>query len=114
MSDGWYIRKGPKTLGPLTEIEVRHVLEAGRISPETPVRRGADGPWIPAGQALSDATRAKVLGPSATKSRIPIAIAVFTGLAILVAGIWAAFGIGRRPAHPDVATAPPDDGIKPS
>ena len=31
MSDDWYVLKGHKTLGPLTESEVRHVLETGRI-----------------------------------------------------------------------------------
>ena len=59
MSDGWHVRIGYKTLGPLTENELRGVLKAGRITHETLVRRGNDGPWIPASQALADATSQK-------------------------------------------------------
>jgi S1-C subfamily serine protease len=111
MSDGWYVRKGTKTLGPLTETEVRNVLDLGRISPETPVRRGTDGPWTPAGQALADATSQRALVKSETKSRVPIA--VFVGLAVLVTGLWVVFE-GRRQPRPAIAAAPADDGIKSS
>jgi S1-C subfamily serine protease len=109
MSDDWYVRKGPKTLGPLTEVELRHVLETGRIGPDTPVRHGTDGAWTPAGQALSDAKRDKARAPSKTKSRTPLVIAGGVLVAVLVAGLWAAFGVSRRHPHRDVAAAPPDD-----
>jgi S1-C subfamily serine protease len=112
MSDGWHVRLGHKTLGPLTEIELRGVLKAGRITPETPVRRGNDGPWIPAGQALADATRQKARAQNKTKSRIPIAIAALVGVAVLVAGLWVALEIARRRPQPAIAVVPPDDGIK--
>jgi S1-C subfamily serine protease len=115
MSDGWYVRKGHKTLGPLTETEVRSVLKAGRIEPETPVRRGNDGPWIPAGQALSDATRDKAaLAQSKANLRRPIAIAAGVGIVILVAGLFGVFAVRGRRAQPAPAAAPADDGVKTS
>jgi tetratricopeptide (TPR) repeat protein len=112
MSDGWHVRVGLKTLGPLTENELRGVLKAGRITPETPVRRGNDGPWIPAGQVLADATSQKARAQNKTKSRTPIAIAALVGVAVLVAGLWVAREIARRRPRPAIAEAPPDDGIK--
>jgi hypothetical protein len=112
MSDGWHVRVGLKTLGPLTENELRGVLKAGRITPETPVRRGNDGPWIPAGQVLADATSQKAREQNKTKSRIPIAIAALVGVAVLVAGLWVAQEIARRRAQPAIAEAPPDNGLK--
>ncbi|HEV8000137.1 MAG TPA: trypsin-like peptidase domain-containing protein [Planctomycetaceae bacterium] len=113
MSDGWYVRKGTKTLGPLTETEVRNVLDLGRISAETPVRRGTDGPWTPAGQALADATSQRALVKSESKSRFPVAIAAFVGLAVLVTGLWVVFQ-GRRELRPAIAAASSEDGIKSS
>jgi tetratricopeptide (TPR) repeat protein len=112
MSDGWHVRLGHKTLGPLTENELRGVLEAGRITPETPVRRGNDGPWIPAGQALADPTSQKARAQNKTKSRIPIAIAALVGVAVLVAGLWVVLEIARRRTQSAIAAVPPDDGIK--
>jgi tetratricopeptide (TPR) repeat protein len=105
MSDDWYVRKGHKTLGPLTEVEVRHVLESGRIDPETLVRQGLNGPWTPAGQALTGKKGPIPPAPSKKKQRIAIAAA---GLAlVLAAGLWVAFRGGHREvplavAHADV------------
>jgi GYF domain 2 len=94
MSDDWYVRKGHKTLGPLTDVEVRHVLESGRIDPETPVRQGVNGPWKPAGQALTG--KKGTLPPPPTKKRKRIAIAA-AGLAVVLAtGLWVAFRGGHR------------------
>jgi S1-C subfamily serine protease len=112
MSDSWHVRLEHKTLGPLTENELRRVLKAGRITPETPVRRGNDGPWIPAGQALGDATSQKTRAQHKPKSRIPIAIAALVGVAVLVAGLWIALEIARRRPQPAIAGEPPDDGIQ--
>jgi hypothetical protein len=112
MSDGWHVRIGYKTLGPLTENELRGVLKAGRITHETLVRRGNDGPWIPASQALADATSQKARALNKTKSRFPIAIAALVGVAVLVAGLWVVLGIARRRPQPPIGAVPPDDGIK--
>jgi S1-C subfamily serine protease len=112
MSDDWYVRIAHKTLGPLTEDQLRKVFEAHRIGPETPVRKGIDGPWTPADRALPVAAREKAVAPSKSKSRIPIVAVV--GLAVLVAGLWVAFEFGRRRARPATAAARPDDEIKPS
>ncbi len=112
MSDGWHVRLGPKTLGPLTEDELRRVLKAGRITSETPVRLGNDGPWIPLGQALADSTSQKARAQNKTKSRMPIAIAALVGVAVLLAGLWVVPGIARRRPQPSIAVVPRDDGIK--
>jgi tetratricopeptide (TPR) repeat protein len=112
MSDGWHVRLGLKTLGPLTENELRGVLKAGRIAPETPVRRGNDGPWIPAGQALADATSQKARAQNKTKSRFPIAIAASVGAAVLVAGLWVVLGIAHRRPQSTTAVVPRDEEIK--
>jgi tetratricopeptide (TPR) repeat protein len=112
MSDGLYVRLGPKTVGPLTEQELRGVLKAGRITPETPVRRGNDGPWIPASQALADATNQKTRAQNKRKPRTLIAIAALVGVAVLVAVVWGVLEIARRRPQPAIAVVPPDDGIK--
>jgi GYF domain 2 len=109
MSDDWYVRKGHKTLGPLTEVEVRHVLESGRIDPETLVRQGLTGPWTPAGQALTG--KKGPIRPAPTKKKQRIAIAAGGLAVVLVAGLWFAFRRGHREPPPAVAHAevPPGD-----
>jgi tetratricopeptide (TPR) repeat protein len=112
MSDDWYVRIGHKTLGPLTEIEVRHVLEAGRINAETPVRRGADGPWTPAGQALADGKGKSAPATPKRRLRTPITIAIVATLAVLVAIRWVAVRVGHREVPDAAATAPSEDVTK--
>jgi tetratricopeptide (TPR) repeat protein len=110
MSDDWYVRKGHKTLGPLTEVEVRHVLESGRIDPETPVRQGANGSWTPAGQALTG--RKGPISPARSKKKPRIAMAA-AGLAVLLlVGLWVTFRGGHRELPPAAVQAdvPPGDG----
>src|SRR5579862_6765253 len=111
MSDEWYIRKGHKTLGPLTEIEVRHVLDAGRISPDTPVRQGIEGPWNPAGQALAGGKGQRAPAPAKRPLRTPIAIGIVAGLAVIVAIRWVAARVGHRDVPP-VATASAEEATK--
>jgi S1-C subfamily serine protease len=105
MSDGWYIRKGYKTLGPMTEAEVRHVFETGRISPETPVRDGANAPWVPAGEALVAEKGQSGPAPAKRRLRTPIAIAIVATFALLVAIRWIAVRVGHRGMPPAVAVA---------
>ena len=53
MGDNWYVRKGQKALGPLSEEQLRKALVKGRISSKTAVREGLTGPWTSAAQALA-------------------------------------------------------------
>jgi S1-C subfamily serine protease len=104
MSDDWYVRKGHKTLGPLTEVEVRHVFDTGRITPETLVRQGLTAPWMPAGPAFADGPGPRA--PSRTRNRPRIVIAATAGLAIVAVGLWIAFWGGHRAVPPVAAPEP--------
>lgn len=100
MSDDWYVLKGQKTLGPLTEVEVRHVLEKGRIDPETPIRRGPNGPWTPAAQALANNQAGPKPEPTGKRPSITV-IAGVAAIVVVVAGSW--IGFSRRHARVAVA-----------
>src|SRR5262249_49750732 len=114
MTDDWYVRKGHKTLGPLSVDELRAVLEAGRITADTPVRCGPSGPWVPVEQALSDAASAKAPEKDNQKSRVPMTIIAVAGLAILGAGFWVVAEVNRRRDRPAIAKAPAEPATKSS
>ncbi|NQT14446.1 MAG: DUF4339 domain-containing protein, partial [Planctomycetes bacterium] len=45
----WYLKVGAKEVGPLSAEQLKAMAERGQISEFDPVRRGSDGPWVPAG-----------------------------------------------------------------
>ncbi|MBC8424704.1 DUF4339 domain-containing protein [bacterium] len=45
----WYLKVGAKQVGPLSAEQLKAMAERGQISEFDPVRRGSDGPWVPAG-----------------------------------------------------------------
>src|SRR5580698_6581552 len=132
MSDDWYVYKSNKAQGPLSESQVRGALAAGRIKPDTRVRKGISGPWTPAERALVESespaapARRKPSAPSSgeinvvfeTPSRLPLALAAAAGVVVLVGVLWGAFELGRRQpaaavaaAHQDQAPARPDASV---
>ncbi len=121
MSDDWYIYKSNKAQGPLSESQVRGALAAGRIKPDTPLRRGFSGPWTPAERALAESVpatpaRRKRSARSSGEiniviekpSRLPLALAATAGVVVLVGVLWGAFELGRRQQGPAVVAAHQD------
>lgn len=50
MAAEWFCKLGGKELGPISSHQLKAMADVGRVLPETPVRRGAAGPWFQAGQ----------------------------------------------------------------
>ncbi len=48
MANEWYVRIGEKEYGPFASAKLKQLADAGKISPETLVRLGTDGKWVPA------------------------------------------------------------------
>lgn len=44
----WYYQRASEVVGPVAWEELQQKADEGEISPDTPVRRGAEGPWRPA------------------------------------------------------------------
>jgi hypothetical protein len=50
MSDDWFCKIEGKKIGPLTAQQLRTIVAKGKLHPEHLVRRGDEGPWVPAGR----------------------------------------------------------------
>ncbi len=50
MSDDWFCKIEGKKVGPLTGQQLRTIVAKGKLRPEHLVRRGGEGPWVPAGR----------------------------------------------------------------
>lgn len=48
MAADWFYLCGSERVGPLSAEELRVQALAGHVTPETPVRRGSEGNWVPA------------------------------------------------------------------
>lgn len=48
MASRWYVDQGEQPLGPLKTVELRQLAAEGKVAPQTLVRRGEDGKWVPA------------------------------------------------------------------
>ncbi len=48
MAAEWYCKIAGREIGPLSPHQLKAMAERGQILPDDGVRRGADGPWIPA------------------------------------------------------------------
>ena len=48
MAADWFYLCGGQVVGPLTAEDLRGQARAGQVTPETPVRRGGEGKWVPA------------------------------------------------------------------
>lgn len=95
MSEGWYVRRDSRIVGPLSESQLRSAFASGRLSSDTLVRRGSAGAWTAVGQVLGDRTKSSP-APNGTKALLPIAIAAVSGFVLIVGAIWGAFWLGGR------------------
>ena len=96
MAAEWFVRSADQEQGPISTQQLRQRAAAGEISADTPVRRGEDGKWMPAGRVkglLSDSAAAagdSVAAPeqrAAAGSRkylIAGAIAGLVGIGVIV------------------------------
>ena len=50
MSADWFCKIGEKQVGPLSGQQLKTVVAKGQLRPEHLLRRGTEGPWIPAGR----------------------------------------------------------------
>ncbi len=50
MSADWFCKIGEKKVGPLSAQQLKTIVAKGQLKPEHLVRRGSEGPWVPAGR----------------------------------------------------------------
>ncbi|MEI8375367.1 MAG: GYF domain-containing protein [Planctomycetota bacterium] len=50
MSADWFCKIGEKRIGPLSGQQLKTIVAKGQLKPEHLVRRGSEGPWVPAGR----------------------------------------------------------------
>ena len=50
MSSEWFCKVGEKKFGPLSGQQLKTIVAKGKLRPEHLVRRGSEGPWVPAGR----------------------------------------------------------------
>ena len=48
MANEWYVQHGGKQYGPMTSANLKKLAAEGKISPNTTVRLGSEGTWVPA------------------------------------------------------------------
>jgi uncharacterized protein (AIM24 family) len=61
MSAEWYFKVGNSEFGPIPAPELVQLAANGKVTPETEVRKGPDGPWIPASKVANLFDRAAQL-----------------------------------------------------
>jgi hypothetical protein len=49
MAANWFVRQSGKVFGPFDSSKLRQLTAAGKITPQTELSQGANGPWAPAG-----------------------------------------------------------------
>lgn len=67
MAAEWFVQADGESLGPLAPPDLRRLVQEGRVGPETLVRLGADGKWVPAGRVrglLPEADSAATVTPA--------------------------------------------------
>ena len=50
MSADWFCKIGERKVGPLSGQQLKTIVAKGQLKPEHLVRRGGEGPWVPAGR----------------------------------------------------------------
>jgi hypothetical protein len=50
MSADWFCKAGGKEVGPFTSQQLKAMVAKGKLKAHYPIRRGSEGPWVPAGR----------------------------------------------------------------
>lgn len=82
-SKSWYVHHREKTVGPVSSVQLKKLASEKRIGPETKVRLGETGSWVPAAKvqglfhaevaALVPSAPATVQTLAPTKAPVPLA-----------------------------------------
>ena len=71
LRNDWFIRVDGRKLGPFSTDRLRVLVGLGRVTADTPVRKGSDGRWVSAGQVqglFSTKPETQMVLPQATKA----------------------------------------------
>lgn len=100
MASRWYVDQDGEQLGPLKTAELRQLAAQGDVQSQTPVRRGEQGDWVPAGKIAG-------LIPKSSQAAPPQAEAVPVGQPVPTARPVAKPVATARPVAKPVASAAP-------
>jgi cytoskeletal protein RodZ len=81
MSADWFCKIGEKKIGPLNGQQLKTVVAKGQLKPEHFVRRGSEGPWVPAGR-IKGLFPEGTASPQAPGKKLPQATAKPLGKAV--------------------------------
>ncbi|MEQ8791375.1 MAG: DUF4339 domain-containing protein [Pirellulaceae bacterium] len=70
MASRWYVNQDGEQVGPLKTVELRQIAAEGGVEPQTLVRRGEEGDWVPAGKVAGLIPNAPA---KSTKAPLPVA-----------------------------------------
>ena len=73
MSEGWFCKVGDKKVGPLSADQLKTIAAQGQLRPEHMVRRGSEGPWVPAGRVKGLFPQKPAAKPVARPMNLPTA-----------------------------------------
>jgi hypothetical protein len=74
MSD-WYCKIGERKIGPLNGQQLKTVVAKGQLKPDHLVRRGSEGPWVPAGRIKGLFAESLAGDPQSPAQKLPKATA---------------------------------------
>jgi hypothetical protein len=81
MSADWFCKINDKKIGPLNGQQLKTVVANGQLRPEHLVRRGSEGPWVPAGRIKGLFPEGSA-GGQANGGKLPPAVAKPLGKAV--------------------------------
>jgi hypothetical protein len=106
MASRWYVDQDGEQIGPLKTVELRQLAARGDVQSQTPVRRGEQGDWVPAGKVVGlipKSSQAAALQAQA----VPVARAVPTARPVAQPVAAAAPAPAPTPSAPAIKAAAP-------
>jgi len=123
MASRWYVDQDGDQLGPLKTAELRQLAAQGDVQAKTPVRRGEQGDWVPAGKitglilkssrAAPPQAEAVPVGTPVPTAR-PVAQPIATARPVAQPVAAAAPAPASTPAAPAIKAASPQTHHRPS